>query len=222
MPQKIKVGEVETKKNKNLGVDLLIGEIPQLIRPTSSKKEKIIGINQYKDEKGNVLYEVVKQREGEPYLCRQPIGNGEYEYSIKNVRRVIYNLPAVLEAIEKGEVIFITEGESKVDTLSELKITATTVFSKYTNKWKEYYNQFLDGARGVIILQDDDQNGIEYANNTYTTLKEMFSEDKIGIMPITSICPEINKQGADITDVREFMKDDERLTLILKTIASQI
>ena len=50
----------------------------------------------------------------------------------------------------------------------------------------------------------------------------MFSEDKIGIMPITSICPEINKQGADITDVREFMKDDERLTLILKTIASQI
>ena len=183
MPQKIKVGEVETQKNKNLGVDLLIGEIPQLIRPTSSKKEKIIGINQYKDEKGNVLYE---------------------------------------EAIEKGEVIFITEGESKVDTLSELKITATTVFSKYTNKWKEYYNQFLDGARGVIILQDDDQNGIEYANNTYTTLKEMFSEDKIGIMPITSICPEINKQGADITDVREFMKDDERLTLILKTIASQI
>ena len=101
-------------------------------------------------------------------------------------------------------------------------ITATTVFSKYTNKWKEYYNQFLDGARGVIILQDDDQNGIEYANNTYTTLKEMFSEDKIGIMPITSICPEINKQGADITDVREFMKDDEKLTLILKTIASQI
>lgn len=222
MPQKIKVGELETQKNKNLGVDLLIGEIPQLIRPTSSKKEKIIGINQYKDEKGNVLYEVVKQREGKPYLCRQPIGDGEYEYSIQNVRRVIYNLPAVLEAIKKGEVIFITEGESKVDTLSELGITATTVFSKYTNKWKEYYNQFLDGARGVIILQDDDQNGIEYANNTYTTLKEMFSEDKIGIMPITSICPEINKQGADITNVREFMKDDEKLTLILKTIASQI
>ena len=136
MTQKAKVGELKTQKNNGL----LIGEIPQLIRPTNSKKEKIIGINQYKDEKGNVLYEVVKQREGEPYLCRQPIGNGEYEYSIKKVRRVIYNLPAVLEAIEKGEVIFITEGESKVDTLSELKITATTVLSKYTNKWKEYYN----------------------------------------------------------------------------------
>ena len=152
MTQKAKVGELKTQKNKNLGVDLLIGEIPKLIRPNISKREKIVDVYQYTDENGNIQYELVKQREGEPYLCRQPIGDGEYEYSIQNVRRVIYNLPAVLEAIKKGEVIFITEGESKVDTLSELGITATTVFSKSTNKWKEYYNQFLDGARGVIIL----------------------------------------------------------------------
>ena len=70
MPQKIKVGELKTQNNKNNEGDLkmkqnktdLLIEVPQLIRPTNSKKAKIIGINQYKDEKGNVLYEVVRQR----------------------------------------------------------------------------------------------------------------------------------------------------------------
>ena len=41
-------------------------------------------------------------------------------------------------------------------------------------------------------------------------------------MPISEICPNLNKLGADITDVREYMRDDEKLTLILKSIASQI
>lgn len=197
--------------------------IPKLIKPHVNIKERITAIYPYTDEKGNIIYEMVRQREGQPYICRRPKENGEYEYSIKGIERVIYNLPRIKQAIRNKEIIFIVEGESKVETLTELGFAAaTTVAFRFANKWESRYNEFLKGASGVIILQDDDQFGVDFANNTYMVLRQIFSEEKIGIMPITDICPEINKQGADITDVREYMRNDEKLKLILKSIASQI
>lgn len=233
MSKSSKVGELKTRENKiekeadNMekqeNFETPISETFTLIRPSVGvKKQKITSIYPYKDEEGTILYEIVRQREGQPYICRRPTEDGKYEYSIKGVRKVIYNLPKVLEAIKNKEVIFITEGESKCDTLSDLNIVGTTAPFMLPNKWNSSYNKFLDGAKGVIIIQDDDQNGINFANNTYTTLREIFPEEKIGIMPISAICPNINKQGADITDIREYIRNDEKLKLILESIASQL
>lgn len=197
-------------------------QTPRLKTPNLISKDKIVNVYPYTDEQGIVLYEVVRQRKGPPYICRKPVAEGKYEYSIKGVNRVIYNLSRIIQAIKNKEVIFITEGESKVDTLSDLNIPSTTVFSKLPNKWFSNYNKYLRGVTGVVILQDDDQYGIDFANNTYETLRQILPEEKIGIMPITEICPDINKLGADITDVREYMRDDEKLTLILNSISSQI
>lgn len=212
------------KGDNEMEKDLIfpIADLPKLVRPTVGTKNRITAVYPYKDEKDNTLYEIIRQREGQPYLCRRPTEDEEYEYSIKGIRKVIYNLPRILQAIKNEEVIFITEGESKVDTLTELNIPATTVLGKQPNKWNSDYNSLIEGAKGIIILQDDDQNGINFANTTYSTLREILPEEKIGILPITSICPELEKQGADITDVKEFMKNDEKLSLILNSIASQI
>ena len=209
-------------EKQKLVKQVLEDEIPKLIRPNVLVKEKIIAIYPYTDEKGKNLYEMVRQRESRPFCCRVPIENGDYIYSIYGVRRVIYNLPRIQKAIKNKEIVFIVEGESKVETLTELGFAATTVAFRFANKWESRYNEFLKGASGVIILQDDDQFGIDFANNTYSVLRQIFDEEKIGIMPITEICTEINKQGADITDVRDFMRDDEKLKLILESIASQI
>lgn len=220
--------DLNMKKEKNiierqkLVEQVLKNGVPKLIRPNVNIKERITAIYPYTNEKGNILYEMVRQREGQPYCCRRPTGNGEYEYSIKGIERVIYNLPRIKQAIKNKEIVFIVEGESKVETLTELGFAATTVAFNQYNKWYSSYNEFLKGAEGAIIIQDDDQFGLDFANNTYTVLRQMFSEEKIGIMPITEICPELNKQGADITDVRDFMRDDEKLKLILESIASQI
>ena len=209
-------------ERQKLVEQVLKNGVPKLIRPNVNIKERITAIYPYTNEKGNILYEMVRQREGQPYCCRRPTGNGEYEYSIKGIERVIYNLPRIKQAIKNKEIIFIVEGESKVATMTELQIPATTVAFRFANKWESSHNEFLKGAAGIIILQDDDQFGLDFANNTYTVLRQMFAEEKIGIMPITDICPEINKQGAGITDVRDFMRDDEKLKLILESIASQI
>lgn len=197
-------------------------QVPKFKMPDITSKNKIINIYPYTDEKGKILYEVIQQRKGPEYLCRRPVEKGVYEYSIKNVKRVIYNLPRIIQAIKNNEVIFITEGESKVNTLTELNIPATTVFAKTPNKWVSFYNKYLIGVKGIVIIQDDNQYGINFSNNTYQTLSELLPKEKIGIMPISEICPNLNKLGADITDVREYMRDDEKLTLILKSIASQI
>lgn len=219
-----KIEEGANQMEKRDKVEIPLAELPKLIRPTVSPKNRITAIYEYTDEEGNHLFEMVRQREGQPYLCRQKGYNGEYQFNIKGIPRVPYNLVQVKGAIKNGKTIFITEGESKVDTLSELGIVgaATTAPFRYPNKWKPEYNKFIKGANGIIILQDDDQNGIDFANFTFSSLLEDFEEEKIGIMPITSICPEINKQGADITDVREFMQNDERLKLILDSIAETI
>ncbi len=216
------IEERANKMEKQEKVVIPLAEIPKLIRPTVSPKNRITAIYEYTDEEGNPLFEMVRQREGQPYICRQKGYNGEYQFNIKGIPRVPYNLVQVKGAIKNGKTIFITEGESKVDTLSELGIVATTVPFKYPNKWKAEYNKYIKGATGIIILQDDDQNGIDFANFTFSSLLEDFAEEKIGIMPITSICPEINKQGADITDIRDFMNNDERLKLILDSIAENI
>lgn len=209
-------------ERQKLVEQVLKNGVPKLIRPNVNIKERITAIYPYTNEKGNILYEMVRQREGQPYCCRRPTGNGEYEYSIKGIERVIYNLPRIKQAIRNKEIIFIVEGESKVETLTELGFAATTVAFNQYNKWYSSYNEFLKGAEGVIIIQDDDQFGLNFSNNTYAVLRQIFTEENIGIIPITEICPELNKQGADITDVRAFMRDDEKLKLILKSIASQI
>lgn len=195
--------------------------IPTPIKEVSKKRKnesKTLAIYPYKDMDGKVLYEIMRRTgKGQPYLTRYKDENGEYQYKLpEDVEMVIYNLPEVRQAIEEGNIIWITEGESKADTLNKLGFTATTCAFKGAYKWADYYNKYLEGAKTVLILVDNDNNSEEFAENTaQTIIDDLEVNIEVYKYRLNEICS--IKQGGDIDDLIKII-GEERTIDTLKTI----
>ncbi|WP_020402230.1 hypothetical protein [Gracilimonas tropica] len=182
---------------------------PEDQRKTGKKQQsRIVATYPYRDEKDNVLFEAVRFH---PKKFRQRVQqkDGSYSWSLKGVRRVIYNLPEVIEAVKEGKPIFLCEGEKDVEALGNRDLVATTV-PMGAGKWLDSYNEFFKGA-DVIILPDNDDPGREHAVNV--------TENIIGIAKTVRILqlPGLkNKQ-----DVSDWLMDggtkDELLELAFNT-----
>ena len=77
----------------------------------------------YKDEKGRLLFEVVRF-EPKDFRQRRPDGKGGWIWSVKGVRQVPYHLPQLIEA-NPSHPVFIVEGEKDVLRLESLGLIAT-------------------------------------------------------------------------------------------------
>lgn len=140
----------------------------EILYPENQKKnsyqsfeDRIQAVYPYEDENGNLLFEAVRLKNPKSFRQRVPIPGGKDKWSIKGVRRVIYNLPNVLEAIEEDRTIFLVEGEKDADALIKRGLVATTV-PMGAGKWMKEYNTFFDNA-DVVILPDNDEPGREHA-----------------------------------------------------------
>src|SRR5439155_3256248 len=70
-------------------------------------------VYRYVDESGELLFEVVRFP-GKQFRQRRPDGNGGWLWKLGETRRVLYQLPQVLEARSSGATIYIVEGEKDV------------------------------------------------------------------------------------------------------------
>lgn len=193
---------------------------------TLSKVQKEEGYNAtvvakypYINEEGEVVYEIHRMENAEqPFYTVRPLGNGEYKSGLgKKVKTIIYNLPNVLKTKENGDVIFVTEGESKANVLNELGYVATTVPFKGIDKWTSKYNKYLKYSN-VLIVADNDDNSRAFAENTFEEISDV--SNKVGILELTSIYPEL-KEGGDIEDLRNIVNDDNYLKEILDSIIEE-
>src|SRR5262249_9169003 len=75
------------------------------IRRRQNSSEPVAAYD-YTDETGQLLYQVCRF-EPKIFRQRQPDGNDGWIHNTKNVRRVLYNLPAVI----KSQTVGIVEGE---------------------------------------------------------------------------------------------------------------
>lgn len=87
----------------------------------------------------------------------------------KGTPSVPYNLPAILEAIRDGAPILFVEGEKCADILTERGYPAVTTTGGSTS-WKASYARFFIGARRIILLPDNDQEGESYISRVARTL----------------------------------------------------
>lgn len=71
----------------------------------------------YKDESVTLLYQVVGY-EPKDFRPRRKGPNGEWVYNLEGVRRVLYNLPELVNASE----VVIVEGEKEADNLKALTL----------------------------------------------------------------------------------------------------
>src|SRR5690606_16133524 len=114
----------------------------------------------YKDEKGRLLFEVVRF-EPKDFRQRRPDGKGGWIWSVKGVRQVPYHLPQLIEA-NPSHPVFIVEGEKDVLRLESLGLVATCNAGG-AGKWSdELSKHFAD--RRVVILPDNDEPGRKHAN----------------------------------------------------------
>ena len=90
-----------------------------------------------------------RQKDGEP---------GKWEYKVKGkIVPVPYRLPELLTDVAARRLIFIVEGEKKVDLLREIGVPATCNHGG-AGKWPAELTEHLRGA-DVVLLGDNDDAG---------------------------------------------------------------
>jgi len=151
-------------------------------RPERKAKEYVQAVYNYCDEEGRLLYQVVRYNP-KNFRMRRPNGNGGWIWNIDESRRVLYNLPEVLKAVEEGRWVFICEGEKDCNSLAALGLTATTNPGG-AMKWPMdlEFSKALQGAR-VVILPDNDSVGREHAKKVARILTGVAKEIKILELP---------------------------------------
>jgi hypothetical protein len=146
---------------------------------SSNGKPRIIAAYDYRDERGQVLYQVVRFLPKD-FRQRRPNGKGGWTWNLQGVRRVLYRLPELLAAPPE-EPAFVVEGEKDVENLRKVEVLATTNAGG-AGKWRADYNEALRG-RHVVILPDNDQKGRDHARDVAAQLAGMAASVKVLELP---------------------------------------
>src|SRR4051794_22411455 len=98
--------------------------------PSANGKPRIVATYDYRDERGQLLYQAVRYEpglDGEPKTFRQrrPDGKGGWVNNLRGARRVLYRLPELLAAPPE-QLVFVVEGEKDVENLRAVECVATT------------------------------------------------------------------------------------------------
>ena len=139
-----------------------------LFPPKDSNGRRIVAEYSYPDEKGSELFQTVRF-EPKDFRQRHRKKGGEWAWSLNGVRRVLYRLPEVIEAVKNQTTIYIVEGEKDVEALRSLGLAATCN-PMGAGKWRPEYSEFLVGAR-VVIISDNDEPGREHAIRVMASLR---------------------------------------------------
>lgn len=139
----------------------------------------------YRDEHGEVLYQVLRFDNPKDFRPRVPNGRGGFKRGLpKTVRRVLYRLPELL-ASDKQATVFIVEGEKDADRLASLGFIATTNVGG-ADKWLVEYNDPLSGRR-ICILPDNDEAGRAHAASVARSVYNI--AESVQIIPLPNLAP---------------------------------
>ena len=117
----------------------------------------------YQKPDRSLLFQVVRLRTapGADKQIRQrrpdPDKAGQWIWSVKGVRTVLYRLPE-LRAADPDDWVFVVEGEKDVDNAMKQGLVATTN-PMGAGKWLKTYTNELKG-RKLAVLRDNDQAGV--------------------------------------------------------------
>jgi len=139
-------------------------------------KRREIAAYDYTDESGNLLFQKVRY-EPKDFRIRVPNGNGGWNWTMNGVRRVLYNLPRVVNA----SVVFVCEGEKDCDLLAKHRFAATCNYDG-AGKWNTNYNSYFT-KKIVYILPDNDDPGKKHAAHLYRQIKPVAGDCRVVELP---------------------------------------
>ena len=157
-----------------------VREKARLPRGKSNGPSNVVAKYDYHDETGTLLFRVERLVPKKFRQCR-PNGNGGWDWSLGDTRRVIYRLPEIAEAVALEQPIFIAEGEKAVDALVSIGLQATCSPGGAC-KWRDEYAKSLAGA-DVVILPDNDEPGELHAKFASNSLRGVASSVRMLRLP---------------------------------------
>lgn len=169
-------------------------EPPKAVEPPRelSFDERIETCYDYRDEQGQVLYQVVRLHSPKDFRQRRPAGarlNAANERETvwqwkKGKRQVPYRLPELLAA-PADQWLIIVEGEKDADALARLGLAVTTNAGG-AGKWGQLERETIERAfrgRRVAILPDNDGPGLRHALEAAESLQEIVAEVRVVELP---------------------------------------
>jgi hypothetical protein len=161
-------------------------------------KQVVMATFEYQNENGAVAYVIDRVeyqiatngsflvKGGKPkksFRQRRPDPDhpGEWIWNVDGVAKIPYRLPELIEAVASEYLIFIAEGEGKVDALREIGIAATTNPGG-AGKWQPEFNQYLRGT-DVVLLPDNDESGWKHINDIGASLAGIAGRVRVLVLP---------------------------------------
>ncbi|MEO5804418.1 MAG: DUF5906 domain-containing protein [Verrucomicrobiota bacterium] len=148
----------------------------------SEEKKKIVATYDYTDARGKLLYQVVRF-EPKDFRQRKPDKSAKdgWNWKLSGVQRVIYRLPEIMDAVSRGETVFICEGEKDVAALVAHGFNATCNAGGAGKFPKDAYTVFKDAK--VVIIADKDEPGRKHAAKIATKIKPLAKSVKVLELP---------------------------------------
>lgn len=163
------------------------------VRPDDRRQDPVVATYKYYDETRELLYEV-ERTASKRFRQRRPDPDnvGKWLYKLDGVRRVLYRLPYVLQAISEGQTVYVVEGEKDVHAV-EAYGAVGTCNPGGAGKWRPEYNDMLRGAHVVVVIdRDKEGQGLRHGRQVANALMP-------GCASVTLVQP---AAGKDTTDHR--------------------
>jgi 5S rRNA maturation endonuclease (ribonuclease M5) len=158
---------------------------------TPAPETKVVATYSYTDDKGVLLYEVVRL-DPKSFRQRRPNGEGGWIWNVNGCRRVLYRLADLLKYPDA--TVFVCEGEKDADRVASLGHCATTVAC---GDWTKDCIDALAG-RDVLILEDADKPGVKKAHKAATLLHNAAKTVRVVRLPGQEHTAE--RGGKDVSD----------------------
>lgn len=157
-------------------------------------RARIVATYPYRDERGELLYQVVRF-DPKDFRCRRPDGRGGWVWNLDGVRPVPYRLPELAGASR----VFIPEGEKDCDALTALGLVATCNHGG-AGKWREQHTLALMAAavREAVVLRDNDRPGAAHQEAAARSCTAGGLRSRCVELP--GLPPLHDKHGEDVSD----------------------
>jgi putative DNA primase/helicase len=129
----------------------------------------VIEAYDYEDENGILVFQVTRHHP-KTFLQRRPHPVNGWESNLNGVVKVLYRLPALLAGIQRGDNVYLVEGEKDVHTLESWGLTATTNAGG-AQAWgnNPRYIETLKDAK-LYLIPDNDKAGRLWVDKVKATL----------------------------------------------------
>jgi len=174
------------------------------------KKLRFVAEYNYFDENGTLSFQkrrFVDEDGRKTFRQRRPDGQGGWIGTLGSIPRILYNLPNVLKAKEKGEEIWVVEGEKDADTLNSMGVVATTM-PNGAGSWSDIHTEVLAGAV-VLVIADNDEPGRKHAAHVLGELAKAGCDVQAYAPPRCKDISDFIADGGNTEELVRFIPSEE-------------